>query len=60
MLQSWFNGLNKKQRILIRIVGYLLSFGCINYGISESGFSLLLGIIIGTTLLYLEFGRENK
>jgi hypothetical protein len=59
-LQRWFNGLNKKQLILIRIVGYLLSIGFISYGLYESGFSLVVGIMLITALLYLEFGKENK
>ncbi len=51
-LQKWFNGLNRKQLILVRIAIFFFSIPAI----------LLwgLGILIIVIWLYLEFGKERK
>ena len=50
-LQKWFNGLNPKQLILVRIVGVLGIPLILAYGV---------GLLIIAIWLYLEFGKNKK
>ena len=52
MLQKWFNGLNKKQLILVRTVALIIGIPLI--------FLFGLGILIIATWLYFEFGKDKK
>lgn len=62
MLQKWFNNLNRKQLILIRIATYVGSFILIVQGfdIYGSALGLCFGVILLVTILYLEFGKIKK
>ena len=49
-LQRWFNGLNRKQLILVRTVTLIIGIPLFLFG----------GVLIIAIWLYLEFGKDRK
>lgn len=60
MLQKWFNQLNRKQLVLIRVVVWSLSVVFIMIGLNDDGRVFVLGIVLITILLYLELGKKKS
>lgn len=57
-LQKWFNHSNNKQRWVIRLAAGITAVIFIIVGFKNSYTVFLIGMIIATIWLYLEFGRR--
>ncbi|MFQ5952603.1 MAG: hypothetical protein ACE5JK_04260 [Candidatus Omnitrophota bacterium] len=69
MLQKWFNGLNRQQQMLVRVVlcflSALLFWGFYSNVVIEGAeltdylLFLVVSVLLFSTFLYLEFGRRR-